>query len=232
MYGYIYETICNINNKKYIGQHKGEFDSNYLGSGIAITRAINKYGKSNFSVNLIEYAETREQLNALEKYYIESNNAVISEEYYNIAYGGEGGDTYTDTNRIMKGHPHSSTWRNNISKGNKGKRLGLVESEDIRNKKSKSHKNLIRVTKDNKGTWIRPDQLEEYLNKGYIKGGVSVNSGDSHFMRKNIGIYCWVNNGYNDFRILKSELDLYLNNGYIKGRVFKPRKNVQRLSKG
>ena len=42
----IYETTCLVNEKKYIG-----FDTNnnpdYFGSGLLISRAINKYGKEN-----------------------------------------------------------------------------------------------------------------------------------------------------------------------------------------
>lgn len=51
MYGFIYITTNHINVKRYIGQRK--YDKNekwktYLGSGIILTRAIEKYGKENF----------------------------------------------------------------------------------------------------------------------------------------------------------------------------------------
>lgn len=42
---YIYMTTNLINEKKYIGKHKGELDGSYLGSGTALLRAIDKYGK-------------------------------------------------------------------------------------------------------------------------------------------------------------------------------------------
>ena len=55
MYGYIYETTNLINNKKYIGKRTSKkFLPNYLGSGVLITKAIEKYGKENFTVKLIE----------------------------------------------------------------------------------------------------------------------------------------------------------------------------------
>lgn len=52
MYGFIYITTNHINGKQYIGQRKydkKEKWKNYLGSGIILTRAIEKYGKENFS---------------------------------------------------------------------------------------------------------------------------------------------------------------------------------------
>ena len=46
MFGYIYKTTNLINNKIYIGQHKSEkFEPNkYIGSGVVLLKAINKYG--------------------------------------------------------------------------------------------------------------------------------------------------------------------------------------------
>ena len=96
MYGFIYITTNNINGKKYIGQRK--YDSQekwkeYLGSGVYLNRAINKYGKENFSKEIIEECDTKEKLNEREKYWISYYNAVNSENFYNIANGGDGGRT-------------------------------------------------------------------------------------------------------------------------------------------
>lgn len=102
MYGFIYITTNNINGKKYIGQKK--YDKNekwksYLGSGIAFQKAIEKYGIENFSKKIIEECESKDELNAKEKYWINYYNAVNSRDYYNIASGGDGGNVtagYTD----------------------------------------------------------------------------------------------------------------------------------------
>jgi len=50
---YIYLTTNLINNKKYIGKHFGELEDGYLGSGLLLQRAIEKYGKENFSKQIL-----------------------------------------------------------------------------------------------------------------------------------------------------------------------------------
>lgn len=96
MYGFVYITTNHINGKKYIGQKrydKANKWKSYLGSGIHLKRAISKYGSENFSKEIIEDCKTKECLDEREKYWIEHYNAVKSDEFYNIASGGDGGDT-------------------------------------------------------------------------------------------------------------------------------------------
>lgn len=95
---YIYKITNLINNKVYIGQthqtvnarwkgHTYEalnnYDNNYFHN------AIKKYGVDNFKVETIDSATTQDEINRLEKYYIQlfkSNNNVYG---YNISLGGE-----------------------------------------------------------------------------------------------------------------------------------------------
>lgn len=92
-YGFIYITTNNINGKKYIGQKKylSQKWKTYLGSGIALNKAIDKYGKDNFTREIIENCITREELNEREKYWIKFYDATHSKDFYNIAKGGDGG---------------------------------------------------------------------------------------------------------------------------------------------
>lgn len=96
MYGFIYETTNNINNMKYIGKKiydKNGYWKTYLGSGIYLKRAIEKYGKNNFTRKIIEECASKEILDEKEKYWIKYFDAVNSNNYYNIASGGDGGNT-------------------------------------------------------------------------------------------------------------------------------------------
>ena len=102
MYGYIYITTNLINGKKYIGQRRlanvtveTALADPYLGSGRDLLKAINKYGIINFNKDILELCENKETLNDREIYWINKYNAVDNKNFYNLAYGGAGGDTFS-----------------------------------------------------------------------------------------------------------------------------------------
>jgi len=89
MYGYIYKTTNLVNGKIYIGQHKSsQFTREYLGSGDLVKRAIKKYGKENFQVELLEEVETKELMDEREIYWIKLYDAKNIDIGYNISDGG------------------------------------------------------------------------------------------------------------------------------------------------
>ena len=97
-YGFVYITINKVNNKKYVGRCRynsktGNWKT-YLGSGVYLKNAINKYGKENFYKIIIDEANNEEELRDIEEYYIDMFNAVDSKEFYNIKDSSVGGNTY------------------------------------------------------------------------------------------------------------------------------------------
>lgn len=116
---YIYLTTNNINGKKYIGQHKGEPNDSYLGSGCNITKAILKYGKENFTKEILKICDTDDELNYWEKYYIDYFNAIEDDNFYNLQEGGIGGDGWRAFRQWAREHPEEAQkiWEEN------GKRL-------------------------------------------------------------------------------------------------------------
>jgi hypothetical protein len=91
---FIYITTNLINGKKYIGQHTTKtLDDGYLGSGKALKHAVNKYGVENFKKEIIHFATSQEELNKLEKFYIDKFDACFNPNFYNIHIGGSGGNT-------------------------------------------------------------------------------------------------------------------------------------------
>ena len=86
----IYKTTNLITGKTYIGQDSNN-NPNYLGSGLLLKRAIDKYGIDNFVKEILEQCNSKKELNEKEIFWI---NALKPD--YNIAKGGSGGDTYTN----------------------------------------------------------------------------------------------------------------------------------------
>lgn len=96
---YIYLTTNNINGKQYIGQHKGKPNDNYYGSGTTIIKALEKYGKENFSKTILCFCETREEADEQEKFFIQKYDAVNSNNFYNNAEGGNSADGWRSCRR-------------------------------------------------------------------------------------------------------------------------------------
>lgn len=106
---FIYLTTNLINGKKYIGQHTTDKEEDgYLGSGILLTKAVNCYGKENFKRDILCYCETQEELDVMEKYYIEKYQAVENDDYYNLKEGGQEGDGWQALKRWRKANPEKA----------------------------------------------------------------------------------------------------------------------------
>lgn len=91
----IYKITNNINNKMYIGQTIRDIDERWYEhckksskKHSLLTRAILKYGKQNFNIEILEKAENLKKLNELEIYYINKYNSLDKKNGYNICLGG------------------------------------------------------------------------------------------------------------------------------------------------
>ena len=127
---YIYEIKNEINGKTYIGQHKtNNIADSYIGSGVVLHRAYEKYGKENFTKKIIAICETSQNADILEKVFIALYRAEGKAEY-NICDGGNGiicsGEFEIQRrlkiSKASKGHVVTKETREKISKSNKGKK--------------------------------------------------------------------------------------------------------------
>lgn len=119
MYGYIYMTINVLNGKRYIGQKKSDkflTKYSYVGSGKLLWRSINKYGIENFAIELLDTANSKNELNDKEIYWIDYYDATNDPMFYNIQLGGNGGDI---TKRMT--NEEYNRYRYKISDNLKGK---------------------------------------------------------------------------------------------------------------
>ena len=142
---YIYLTTNIINDMKYIGKHYGELDDSYLGSGKILKRAIDKYGKENFTKSILYISNNNEENNEKEKYFITLYNAVSNPLFYNIHEGGEGGNTtagYTEEEK--------EALKRKLSELNRGKNNGMYGKHHTIESKQKMSINSIGKTLGNK----------------------------------------------------------------------------------
>lgn len=94
MYYLIYKTTNKKNGKFYIGAHStNNINDDYLGSGVALKRAIKKYGKDNFKKEIMFICETKEEMFYLEEKLVDPDNPLS----YNMRKGGKGGWEHVDT---------------------------------------------------------------------------------------------------------------------------------------
>jgi len=115
----IYKTTNLINGKFYIGKDKHN-DPKYLGSGKILKQAIKKYGIDNFVKETIEECYDEQQWLEREMYWIGFYNSI--NEGYNIALGGNGGDTISNNpNKELIGKRHSEKMKDPLVNKNKAK---------------------------------------------------------------------------------------------------------------
>ena len=130
---FCYKIINNINKKAYIGitinferrmkQHKNQ------ASYSLIHKAILKYGEENFTIEEVDTAITKEELNKKEIYWIGKLNTY--ENGYNSTLGGDGGNTY-----IKKTEEELKIIKEKIAKANTGSNNGMAKAIKCENKKT------------------------------------------------------------------------------------------------
>lgn len=100
MYFTIYKTTNLINGKIYVGAHKTDrLDDDYLGSGTYLNNAILKYGKENFSKDIIAICDTEEEMYALEESLVCSAFLTFFSTY-NLRGGGIGGGDFSKATEV------------------------------------------------------------------------------------------------------------------------------------
>ena len=149
----IYKTTNIINDKWYIGKDSKN-NKGYFGSGIAIKKAIEKYGKENFKKEILEYCKDKNHLSEREKYWIESSNAKNDPKSYNMAEGGQGGNLTEFRKSSNKGKTYEEILgedkanklkekRREAIKGEKNPMYGKKLSEEHIEKMRSANKNRV-----------------------------------------------------------------------------------------
>lgn len=171
MYYLIYRTTNLLNGKYYVGAHRTtKKNDDYLGSGVALKRAIKKYGRENFSKEIVEECETEDIMFKREAEIVDS--ILEDTDSYNMSRGGKGGfDHIDDTgdNNPMKSprvadrnrHSVATTKAKNPEKYREIARENLVKASDAnRGKKRPEHAERMRdIARE---IWKRPGVKQKF----------------------------------------------------------------------
>lgn len=130
----VYKITNKINGKSYVGQTRNSIEKRwashcYRGSlCLALKNAIDKYGRDNFTLEVIYKACSLEELNKKEKYYIELHGS-MAPNGYNLKTGGNS-PIYSEESVQKMSESH---------KGQLGYWLGKKHSEETKQKLVESH---------------------------------------------------------------------------------------------
>jgi group I intron endonuclease len=135
----IYKTTNTKNGKIYIG--KSSIDNPlYLGSGVILAQAIEKYGKQYFVREILEECDNS-VVDSREIYWISLLQATDRNIGYNITKGGTGGDTVSNHPKkldiVSKRNKSVKKWHDSLSDNEKAARGKKIS--DAKKGKSNGH---------------------------------------------------------------------------------------------
>lgn len=191
-YHYIYKITNDINSKYYIGVHSTDnLHDGYFGSGNAIKAAIKKYGKENFTKEILEFVNSENEKYQRE-YELVTEDVVNDPQSYNMTIGGSG-NTYGNINCIDKNGyiiNVSKTDPRYISGELKYMHKGRIPVRDNNN----NNNNKLSVTKDDprylsrelvhNATNLVPVRMEDGSVKRIDKNSDEYKSGKYHRITK------------------------------------------------
>ena len=170
---HIYITENLINGKKYIGQHKGTYEDNYLGSSKILQQSIAKYGRENFRRTILEETSTQCELDEKEIAWIEKFDAVNRNDFYNLTSGGTGGNTLeklTESELECRSNKIKS-WFKNLSEEEKENlsKIRSVNQKKQRQDKLKEQNRIasFRSTMENKSKEWKAERYSNQKNSNH-----------------------------------------------------------------
>lgn len=188
MNGVIYIVTNIINDRQYVGQ--SIVSGNKVGHGKLLTRAYEKYGKENFSYDLLSSdIQEKSLLNYLERFWICTMGSRIPNGY-NIEHGGSDKDKVSqetrekqrqnnlgkklseETKKKIRSHRHTEEQKMKIQKSRLGKKLSEETIEKIR--KGNQGKKVLQETKDklsalNKGKTLSVETKKKLLEAAKLQ---------------------------------------------------------------
>lgn len=226
MYYYLYETTNNINGKKYRGCHQTDnLDDGYRGSGTALRHAIKKYGKENFSTEIISYHTNRKEMLDAESIFVDIE-WVNDRSNYNMKLGGEGftTDDTTGEKNGFYGKRHSQETKDNHSAfmagnlvGEKNGFYGKIHSEETKMKIIESCKKSALYGDDNPA---KREDSRAKISKG-LRGKAKSESHKNNLSKSKIRTYILTSPTGVVYEMFKGEIHSFCVNNELFPQIFR-----------
>jgi len=221
----VYKTTNLINEKFYIGVHDTcqKDTDNYLGSGIVLKNARNKYGNESFERETLFEFDNQKDAYEMEASIVDQEFLDTFDDAYNVALGGNGGrlGPHLEETKIK-----ISLSKKGLTPWNKGlklsKKYSKVYSENILNYLANNkHPNLgsKRMTNGTIDKFVHKKDIEKFLNEGWKLGSKGNKYWGTHD-NPNLGRKC-INNGVNKKYVHKKDIEKFLNEGWELGGLKK-----------
>lgn len=221
MFYTVYRITNKINGKYYIGMHKtSNLNDGYMGSGIHLRRAIEKYGIENFNKEILHIFDNEQDMILKEKELV-----VVSEQTYNLCHGGKGGFSYINDNKLSDyraaGKVAGKIAADKFKRGDVSGSHYWFTKEGLKARAALGRK-VVKEKYPN-GTFFGKKHSQETIEK-MKASSIGKQSGEKNSQYGT----CWINNGLENKKIKSFDLDKWLQLGYTKGRISPVYSNRQR----
>lgn len=204
-YHFIYRTVCKVTKKFYVGMHStDDLQDGYLGSGKILGYSLNKHGRENHKLEILEMCGSREQLKRREKEIV--NEELLADPLnMNLRYGGEGG---------WAGSAEQQR-KSAIAGGKVGGKVAihivrqmLIDNPDMMEK----YREKLRIAALRRTVFSFSGKKHSEETKAKMRKSKNAGTKNSQFGT------CWVTDGEKSLKIRKEELQTFVENGFVQGR--------------
>lgn len=215
----IYKIRNLINGKIYIGKHRtNNLEDGYMGSGLLIQRAIEKYGIENFEKTILFVFDTEIEMNDKE-FEIVDEDFVKDESTYNLAIGGIGAFDSNGEN-FSKGHVTVRDIEGKVFN------VKLDDPRYLSGELIQASIDFKWMHKGNIQSRIFKDHIEEHIKDGWELGRFP----NSEYVKLKPTLKKCIHKDDKELRIDNEELQKYLNDGWKLGRLKVSRRCIHKGS--
>jgi len=211
-YHFTYKTTNLINGRYYLGMHStNKIDDGYLGSGKRLYYELNKYGKENFKIEILNYFNLREDL-------VQGEINLITDEdlknlnCLNLSKGGCGGIHNEEHYRkFVKGPKNLTSWnekQKELRKDPEWVKWLAIKTTMGQKKIGFNYKTFI-------GKTHTPETIKKMKES---RKGQSNGENNSQYGT------CWITNNIENKKIFKGDL---IPEGWRLGRVLTKQENTK-----